>query len=53
MKCNKPCEVYSRVVGYHRPMNNWNIGKKEEAKDRVEFQEKVSLDGYERKQKSE
>lgn len=48
MKCGKTCEVYSRVVGYHRPMEQWNIGKKSEAKDRVEFQEKVSLDGYER-----
>lgn len=36
-KCGKKCEVYSRVVGYHRPVNNWNIGKKEEWKDRVEF----------------
>lgn len=24
------CEVYSRVVGYHRPVENWNDGKKEE-----------------------
>ena len=27
-------EVYSRVVGYYRPVNDWNIGKKEEFKDR-------------------
>ncbi len=27
-------EVYSRVVGYYRPVNNWNDGKKEEFKDR-------------------
>lgn len=25
-----PCEVYSRVVGYLRPVQNWNKGKKEE-----------------------
>lgn len=25
-----PCEVYSRVVGYLRPVNCWNKGKKEE-----------------------
>ncbi len=25
-----PCEVYSRVVGYLRPVQNWNRGKKEE-----------------------
>ena len=27
-----PCEVYSRVVGYLRPVQNWNKGKKEEFK---------------------
>lgn len=25
-----PCEVYSRVVGYLRPVQSWNKGKKEE-----------------------
>lgn len=25
-----PCEVFSRVVGYMRPVQNWNKGKKEE-----------------------
>lgn len=25
-----PCEVFSRVVGYLRPVQNWNHGKKEE-----------------------
>ena len=28
------CEVYSRVVGYLRPVQNWNKGKKEEFKMR-------------------
>ena len=29
--CKGPkCEVYSRVVGYMRPVQNWNNGKKEE-----------------------
>lgn len=27
-------EVYSRVVGYYRPIANWNDGKKEEFKER-------------------
>ncbi len=27
-------EVYSRVSGYYRPMNQWNKGKREEFKDR-------------------
>ncbi|MBU1077299.1 MAG: ribonucleoside triphosphate reductase [Spirochaetes bacterium] len=29
-KCQKGCEVYSRVVGYLRPVNQWNKGKKSE-----------------------
>lgn len=33
-KCGKECEIYSRVVGYLRPVSNWNDGKKEEFKDR-------------------
>lgn len=31
------CEVYSRVVGYIRPVNQWNEGKQAEYGDRVEF----------------
>lgn len=31
------CEVWSRVVGYMRPISGWNGGKKSEYKDRVEF----------------
>jgi hypothetical protein len=30
-----PCEVYSRIVGYYRPVDSWNRGKKEEFKQRV------------------
>jgi len=30
-----PVEVYSRVVGYFRPINQWNKAKKEEFNDRV------------------
>ena len=30
-------EVYSRVVGYLRPVNQWNEGKKAEFKDREMF----------------
>jgi len=29
-----PTEVYSRVVGYYRPIQGWNEGKLEEFKDR-------------------
>ncbi len=31
------CDVYSRVVGYFRPVDNWNGGKKAEFDDRREF----------------
>lgn len=30
-------EIYSRVVGYLRPIDQWNEGKCEEFKDRKEF----------------
>lgn len=31
------CEVYSRVVGYFRPVQNWNPGKQQEFKDRINY----------------
>ena len=31
------CEVYSRIVGYLRPVSQWNEGKQEEFKERVTF----------------
>ena len=33
----QPCEVYSRVVGYIRPVQQWHKGKKQEYGERVEF----------------
>jgi len=30
----QPCEVFSRVVGYIRPVHQWNKGKQSEFKDR-------------------
>lgn len=33
------CVVYSRVMGYHRPVEGFNIGKKGEHKERVMFVE--------------
>ncbi len=38
-KCvvQQPCEVYSRVVGYIRPVNQWNEGKQQEFKERKTF----------------
>lgn len=36
-KCGRKCDIYSRVVGYFRPVAQWNAGKKEEFKDRKVF----------------
>ena len=38
-KCTikQPCEVYSRIVGYLRPVQQWNPGKKEEFRWRREY----------------
>lgn len=33
------CIVYSRVMGYHRPVESFNIGKKGEHKERMMFVE--------------
>jgi anaerobic ribonucleoside-triphosphate reductase len=32
------CEVYSRVVGYIRPVQQWHPGKQAEFNDRVEYE---------------
>ena len=29
-----PCEIYSRTVGFYRPISQWNNGKQSEFKDR-------------------
>ena len=31
------CEVFSRIVGYLRPIRQWNEGKREEYKERREY----------------
>ncbi|MDK2791795.1 MAG: hypothetical protein PWQ25_658 [Deferribacteres bacterium] len=36
------CEVYSRIVGYHRPVDNWNESKQEEFNDRMTFDVKTA-----------
>lgn len=33
------CEVWSRVMGYHRPVDQWNPGKQQEHADRFHFKE--------------
>ena len=36
-KCGKETEVWSRITGYYRPVQNWNDGKVQEFKDRKEY----------------
>ncbi len=40
--CGKPAEVYSRITGYYRPVQNWNDGKTQEYKDRKVYDIKTS-----------
>jgi ribonucleoside-triphosphate reductase len=35
--CDQETEIYSRVVGYFRPVKQWNKGKREEFRQRKEF----------------
>ena len=35
------CIVYTRVMGYHRPVEGFNLGKKGEHKERVKFIERT------------
>ena len=36
-KCGKTTEVWSRITGYYRPIQNWNDGKVQEFEDRKEY----------------
>jgi len=42
--CGAKCEVYSRVVGYFRPVDQWNDGKQSEFKIRRTFDKTVLLE---------
>jgi len=35
----QPCEIWTRVMGYHRPVSSFNIGKKGEHYERRFFRE--------------
>lgn len=35
--CKEPAEVYSRITGYYRPVQNWNDGKSQEYKNRTVY----------------
>jgi hypothetical protein len=38
----QPCEVWTRVMGYHRPVDSFNIGKKAEHGQRRFFRDDVA-----------
>ena len=35
----QPCEIWTRVMGYHRPLSSFNIGKQGEFHERQFFEE--------------
>ncbi len=42
-KCGKKTEVWSRITGYYRPVQNWNDGKVQEFKARKEYKVDTSV----------
>ena len=38
----QPCEIWTRVMGYHRPVSSFNIGKKGEFHERRYFSERAA-----------
>ena len=45
--CGRKTEVYSRITGYYRPIQNWNDGKTQEYKDRKEYDAVGSMEKFE------
>lgn len=48
----QPCEVWSRVMGYHRPVSEFNRGKKNEYYERLCFTEEKAVERMESDTKS-
>jgi len=44
------CEVFSRIVGYYRPLDSWNRGKREEYRQRTAVDLKPMIDEIEKKE---
>jgi len=42
-QCNKETEVFSRIVGYFRPLRRWNDGKAEEFRQRMTYDHKEAV----------
>jgi anaerobic ribonucleoside-triphosphate reductase len=51
--CTAEVEVYSRIVGYLRPVRTWNDGKQEEFKGRIEYDDGFASRKIAAHQKSE
>ena len=45
-KCGKATEVYSRITGYYRPIQNWNDGKLQEFEDRKTYNASKSIKNH-------
>jgi anaerobic ribonucleoside-triphosphate reductase len=39
----QPCEIWTRVMGYYRPVQDWNFGKKSEHAERKWFHESSAM----------
>ena len=53
-ECGEPAEVYSRITGYYRPVQNWNDGKAEEYRERKLYDMNRShLDSHKKDAKAE
>ena len=44
--CGKNTEVYSRITGYYRPVQNWNNGKAQEYSERLEYNAVESMKNF-------
>lgn len=42
--CGEPAEVYSRITGYYRPVQNWNEGKSQEYKNRKLYDSRIPME---------
>lgn len=40
----QPCEIYSRVVGYLRPISQWNDGKQAEFAERKTYDKQLKVE---------
>ena len=47
------CEVWTRVMGYYRPVSQYNTGKRGEFHERVEFEEPVGKDAANQEESSQ